>query len=512
MSENNDPKRELSLAEKRELLAKMLRNRAMQEKQSFEASPTQQALCFMQALDPTSSIYHLQSCLRIKTTAYPDFYRETFQQIVNRHAMLRSVFKISEEKSLVIRGAMGAPFQHIDASGWTDQQMMDEVHRHFNEPFDLENGPLIRFQLFTRSADDHVLLILVHHLICDGWSLAMIRKEFRETCRAAKNQLPPPVFPTPSVEFWDYVWKYQALLSGPEGKALEAYWKDQFKNPVPRLNLRPDVIRPLKRHWILGESNFVLDNELYEKLAVLAKTRGVTLFTVVLGAYQAMLAHFSNQREFLISFPVAGRSLGVEFESVVGHFVNILILRLNLAADPTFSEIIARTWTQVCGAMAHQEYPYCRLARFFRSENRDPLEPLTQVMINYLKVKQDDEIVDLNIEEASTVSDWGNDLSPFPLKSVGEHYDLALRFMDNGKKLYGRLQYATDLFDENDARDFGSSFLNLLQQGVEQPEQRLSQLLKTSIVQSTRKQPRQNGIFSVWWNKLIRWTGIDSHG
>jgi hypothetical protein len=505
MDQNQPPTPDRSVADKRKLLSDLLRRRASQGQQRFEASPNQQAICFMQLLDPASPIYNLHSCIRVESLMYLDFLRATFQHLVDRHAMLRAVFQPGEVQSLLIRGTMEAPFAQIDASGWSDVKLTQQVHRAFAEPFDLEKGPLVRFRLFTRGPLDHVLLIVAHHLICDGWSLFLIRHEFREICRAAENGLPRPNFPVPPVEFWDYLRENKALLDGPAGQKLQAYWRTQLSGPVPPLHLYREYQRPLEHTGLLGEHHFVLDEKRYEKLTALAKAQGVTLFTVVFAAYQAMLARTSHQEDFLVGFPVSGRTR-VEYEGVVGHFVNMVVLRCNLAGDPTFRELLVRTWTQLCGALANQEYPYCRLAPFLRSERSDPHALLTQVMINYLRVTQDDKVVDLHFAETDAPGDWGRpDVKPFPLKAVGERYDLALRLMDPGQKLFGRLQYNTDLFDPNAAGAFANGMVVLLDHAADQPDLPLSQY---RVISLSQPEPENGTRPSRWWSRLLRfWRG-----
>jgi hypothetical protein len=234
-----------------------------------------------------------------------------------------------------------AHLEEIDASAWSAEELRDRLGQSYRLPFDLEKGPVFRASLYRRSPTEHVLMLVVHHIAVDAWSIGLLVSEWTAAYAAERQDAPAPLAPLPA-QYADFVRWQEELLRGPEGGEMLSYWRRQLRSPQPTLQIPTDRPRPPFPSFRGGTHEFRIDEATTGALRDLARSEGATLFTVLLAAFHVLLFRYSGQDDVLVGSPTAGRSRQ-DFEGVVGYFVNPVVLRADLSGDPTFTEMVGRT-------------------------------------------------------------------------------------------------------------------------------------------------------------------------
>ena len=356
---------DLSPAERRALLATLLRKEAS-ESQSFQPlSYNQQGIWFLYQLAPESMVYNVNFAARIRSDVDIPALRRAFQALVDRHPCLRTTFSLRSGKpAQQVHQQLRVHFVETDASAWDSEVLQTRLLEEAYRPFDLERGPVLRVNLFTSSAREHVLLLVVHHIVIDFWSLAVILNEIGVLYAAERTGV-QALLPHLASQYSDYVRWQAEMLAGPEGVRLWAYWQKQLAGQLPVLDLPTDRPRPATPTYSGASYDFNLNDELSWQLKALAKTQGTTLYMVLLAAFQVMLHYHTGQEDLLVGSPALGRSR-VEFEGIVGLFTNPVILRANLAGNPTFDAFLGQVRETVLAALEHQDYPTILLVEKLR--------------------------------------------------------------------------------------------------------------------------------------------------
>jgi amino acid adenylation domain-containing protein/non-ribosomal peptide synthase protein (TIGR01720 family) len=477
MSPGDDRQRGLSVGDKRKLLARLLRQKASQSRSVHPLSPAQRAIWLLQQFEPQSTMYHVASAFRVLAKLNTAALGAAVQHVVDHHAILRSTYHADESGPVLeVRGGCDAWFAAVDASGWDEEELSRQVQERSRQPFDLENGPILRVHLFTKSEADHVVLFTTHHIACDGWSLILLAGEYMDHYQA--ECAGEPIRKPPGVEYTDYIRQQAELLAGPAGAEQAAYWLDRLKGPLPQLQLPTDRPRSMSTHGSSRLYRFPIEAPLYAKLAALGRAEGTTLFAVLLAGYQALLSRYTGEEDILIGSPMAARSRP-EYERTIGHFVNLVVLRGDLSGGPSFRQLLARAWQELRGALRHQDYPFSQLVQQLRPGTRTGRSALFQVEINLLKeggeaLKGMVALLDRGTSRAPLP------IEPYPVLRVEERHDLILTFTDTGRDLVAQLQYDADLFDLETIQQFGRCLVALLTHAADCPETKLSKLVVLS--------------------------------
>jgi amino acid adenylation domain-containing protein len=459
----------------RKRLAQLLREKARHTKATHPTSLAQRGIWYMQQTDPTSRAYHVSFCMRIVSAIDAGCAREALQLLVDRHAMLRTTFHHrGQELEMDVHGAGEAVFKEIDASGWDDDALHAEAEAALHEPFDLTNGPLVRMTLFTRGDNDHVLLLVLHHLICEGWSLGIVLQEFIELYEAETlsrpNKLPPK-----RVDFDQYVTRQQSWLSSPAADASRSYWLDHLAGELPELDLPSDRGR---QPGVAGRQqvyNFSVETKLYRQLNRVAQSCGITLSTLLLAAYQVFLMRISGQDDVSVGLPMAGRS-EAGYEGVVGHFVNLVAIRTNLQDNLSFRALASQVWASLQHAMEHQEFPFLELVRILQPVGRNGQTPIFRSFLNILKPQAGDPISATLAPQAKALP-WGPlRIEGFPVEPLEEAYDLAFRIVEANEKLLVKVQYDASMFSETSVELLCETFEELLRSIAADPDCGVRQL------------------------------------
>ena len=424
----------------------------------------QQRLWFLDQYEPNSSVYNIPSALRLRGSLNIGALEQSLNEILCRHESLRTTFSMVEGEAVqVIAPPVGFSLAVVDLRDHLEREREEEARRLAREealrPFDLARGPLFRSQLLRLGEDDHVLLLTMHHIVSDGWSMGVLHHELSVLYEAFSQSQPSPL-PELSIQYADYaVWQREWL----RGEVLDrqlSYWKKQLEGIPEDINLPTDRPRSVGVNHREGHQSLVLSKDLSERLKVLGRKEGVTLYMTLLAAFKALLYQYTGQTDLVIGSPIAGRNCP-EIEGLIGFFVNTLVLRSNLSGNPSFRELLKRVREACLGAYAHQELPYQKLVEALGPKRNTGLGSLVRVFFAFQNVpRQSLKLPDLTVT---------------PLRTDVRRPTAALTlFMwEAEESLAGSLNYIADLFNAATINRMVEHFQTLLNAVVADPERRL---------------------------------------
>jgi amino acid adenylation domain-containing protein/non-ribosomal peptide synthase protein (TIGR01720 family) len=350
-------------------------------------SQGQQALWFLQQLAPDSRAYHIARALHIKNEIDVPALCRAFQTLVDRHASLRSVFPVAGGKPMQdVQEGTKVVFEHEDASHWASAILQQRLNEAATRPFDLARGPVFGVVLFSRSARDHVLLLRVHHIVADLWSLGLLLKELSEVYTAEIRGIPAELSSL-SLHYADYVNWEESLLRTEEGENHSRYWLDQLGGTSPCLELPTDFPRPPAQTYN-GAIKFArFDSELVGKLKSAALRSNTTLFSLLVALFTAFLHRYTGQDDVLVGTPTTGRNRH-EFAGIVGYFVNPVVVRMDFSEDLNFDQTVMRARRVILAALEHQAFPFATLVQRLQALRDPSRSPLFQAMFVLQKTSQ----------------------------------------------------------------------------------------------------------------------------
>ncbi|GAA1385271.1 hypothetical protein GCM10009639_07780 [Kitasatospora putterlickiae] len=458
-------------AAKRELLSRRLRSRTAPRqtiaRRAADApvplSYAQERLWFMEQFAPGTAAYNIPVVRRLRGPLDLPALRRALDASLARHETLRSRYPATDD---------GRPLLVIDPPGPADLTLADaadpaHAERLIDEaaavPFDLESGPLLRAHLVRLADDDHVLLLVVHHSVSDGWSSEVLLGEVLRGYAAYTAGRPDPL-PELAVEYGDFAIWQRERLSGERLAAEVAHWARELAGVEP-LELACAAPRPPRQTFDGAGYGFEVDRPLLDRLTALGKRHDATVYMVLLAAFQTLLARFSGQRDFAVGSPIAGRP-EPELEPLVGMFVNVLALPARLEGDPTFTELLRRTRDTCLEAYAHQELPFAQLVtelKVARDVTRPPVFQAVLAVQNYAVQRE-------------AVGELPIDVEPFGVRASGTRFDLELFLQEWPQGLLGSFNYNTDLFAEADVARLAEHLGRLLTAIADRPDVPLSAL------------------------------------
>ena len=461
---------QLSSQEKRALLAELLRQKAAEADFVFPLSRGQQALWFLYQSAPESAAYNTAFTARILSRVNVPALRGALQALIDRHPSLRTTFSVrGGEVVQEIHPHQELWFEEQAASHWSWGELNQRVEQDYRRPFNLERGPAMRVTLFTRSGEDHVLLLTIHHIVSDAWSIWLLLGELRLLYPAVLTGQPSPL-PPRERDYTDYIQWERNTLSGPEGERLWTYWQQQLAGDLPLLDLPTDRPRSAAYSHHGASHFFRLANDLAERLTGLARTEGVTLYMMLLAAFQVLLHRYSGQEDILVGSPTTGRSQ-TEFAGIVGYFVNPVVMRANPRGNLSFREFLNQVRRVVLGALAHQDFPFPLLVERLHPRRDASQTPLFQVFFVLQRPQQSPELADLL---AGGKADWGGlNLTPFRMPQMEGQFDLTLEIEKGMECVF---KYNSALFDASTIERMAGHFQTLLEAIVRDPRQRVAEL------------------------------------
>ena len=407
-------------------------------------APAQERLWFLDRLEPGTATYHLAAAFDLVGQLDRSCLERAFRSLGQRHEILRTRFPSEEESGepqQVLAEGMNFALPVIDLCALpTGRREPERSHLEQSlarRPFDLSRGSLLRAHLVRDDHERHALVLILHHIVADGWAVDLLLRELAELYGAFLEQRSPRLEPLP-IQYADYaVWQRKRLEEGELGKEL-AYWREQLVDSPPSLDLPFDRPRRASRSSRGERRKVALSAESAHALRTLAEGRGVTPFILLLAAWNALLGGTCGQSEVVVASPVANRNRS-EVEGVIGLFANTLILRTDLRGDPSFVELLDRSaGGGGLAATAHQGLPFERLVQEVDPERSLAHAPLAQVM--------------LTLDTASTALDLpGVESTMRDLDTGTAKFDLLLALQWTSGGLTGTLEYSTDLFDSTTA-------------------------------------------------------------
>jgi amino acid adenylation domain-containing protein len=473
MKHVNSSSLDLSLEEKKELLAQLLRSRTEQP-HNAPLSHGQRSLWVAQQVAPSSRAYNEAHAWRILSPVNVKALRQAFQSLTNRHAVLRTTYPSPQGEPIQqIHAQVEMPFEHIDASLWSLEELHRRLTQEADRPFDLAHDTPLRVYLFRRGPSEHVLLLVMHHIAMDLWSLGVILEDIR-VLYAAEQSGTPVSLAAPGMEYAAFARWQAKMLAGAEGERLAAYWRQRLAGGMPELNLPTDRARPPVRSHNGSSLELALDSGLTDQLRVLARSQGATLYATMMAAFQVLLHRYSGQDDIRVGSPTAGRTRR-EWRRTIGYFVNPVVLRADLSGNPTFTDFLAQVRGTVAGALAHQDYPFPLLVEQLETVRDRSRSPLFQA--HFAWEKPIGVLEDTDGLNGPARFDMGElVLESLPLKRDTSQFELSLMVLEAGQSLSITLQYNTDLWDETTIARLAGHYRTLLEGIIADPTCRVRDL------------------------------------
>jgi amino acid adenylation domain-containing protein len=462
---------------KEPLLRPISRNRTL------PLSFAQQRLWFLDQYEPKNSVYNIPYGLRLVGPLKVAALEQSLREISRRHEALRTTFSITGGDPVqVISPALSLSMPFVDLTDRLENAREEEAQRLAHEeagrPFDLRTGPLFRAKLIRLGELNHLLLLTLHHIVSDGWSMAVLYRELSILYRAFINCEPSPLAGLP-IQYADYaVWQREYL----EGEVLESqlsYWKNQLEGIPGVLHLPTDHPRPAIQSYRGERQSIELSKELTQALKALSRKEGATLFMTLLAAFQTLLHRYTGQDDIVVGSPIANRNR-TEIEGLIGFFVNTLVLRSNFSVNPTFTQLLAQVREMALGAYAHQDLPFEKLVEALQPERSLSHSPLFQVMFVFHNVPASGQELSGLISSSVKVNNYTT------------KFDLHLSMSEQAGAIKGTFEYSSDLFDDATITRMISHCKILLEGIITNPDQRVSDL---PILTETEKHQRL-----VQWN------------
>ena len=436
-------------------------------RESAPLSYSQRRLWFLDQYEPNSSVYNVPSGLRLRGSVDVAALERSLNEIVHRHEALRTTFSmIGGEPVQAIAPSLTVALSMEDLSGCAEEEREEKarqlVREEAHRPFDLSEGPLFRSKLVRLGDEDHILLLTMHHIVSDGWSMGVLQRELSVLYRAFMNGHPSPLVDLP-IQYGDFAkWQGEWL----QGEVLErqlSYWKGQLEGIPAVLNLPTDHPRPAVQSFRGRTQSIELSKGLTEGLKGLSRKEGVTLFMVLLAAFQTLLYRYTGQGDVVVGSPIANRNRS-EIEGLIGFFVNTLVLRSDLSGNPSFRELLGRVRKMALEAYEHQDLPFEKLVEELQPERSLSYSPLFQVMF----VLQNAPSTELELE--------GLGVSRLRVGGETAKFDLTLSMHETVEGLSGSLQYNTDLFDDATITRMLGHLQRLLEGVVAKPDEGIGYL------------------------------------
>ncbi|MGK7905412.1 MAG: amino acid adenylation domain-containing protein [Hormoscilla sp.] len=438
----------------------------------------QRSLWFLHQMTPESTAYNIASAVRICSELDIPALQKAFQALVSRHPALRTTFTASQEGPVAQVHEQGSfCFQEENASNWSEAFLNERLVEESHCPFALERGPLLRVRLFTQGDQGHILLLIMHHIVVDFWSLAVLVKELSILYQAEKTGGTPALEPL-ALQYTDYAYWQSKRLASPEGERLWAYWHKQLAGELPVLNLPTDRPRPPVQTYRGASVPFKLSMELTQKLKALGRDHRATLYMTLLAAFQVLLHRYTGQEDILVGSPTAGRNRA-ELAGLVGYFVNPVILRADLSGNPSFEVFLDRVRSSVLEAFKHQDYPFALLVEGLQPVRDLSRSPLFQVMFILHKAHLLDEqgLTQLALGESGARLNLGElELESWALEQRVAQFDLTLRTAERDGGIAASFVYNTELFEAATIHRMVGHFQTLLDAIVVNPQQQVSTL------------------------------------
>nr|WP_328821891.1 non-ribosomal peptide synthase/polyketide synthase [Pseudomonas carbonaria] len=433
----------------------------------FERLPlsyAQQRQWFLWQLEPGSAAYHVPAALRLKGALDLEALRRSFEALIDRHESLRTTFRQEGEQAIqVVHPGMPFELSRDVLEDGSAQAIQARVEAEIQALFDLERGPLLRVKLLRLAEDDHVLVLTLHHIVSDGWSMPIMVDELVRLY-AGYSEGREVELPELPIQYADYAFWQRSWMEAGERERQLAYWLARLGGEQPVLELPADRSRPVVQSHRGARVEIPLAEELGRALKELAQRQGVTLFMLLLASFQSLLHRYSGQSDIRVGVPIANRTR-VETEGLIGFFVNTQVLKAEFDLHTTFDDLLQQVKRTALEAQAHQDLPFEQLVEALQPERNLSHSPLFQVMYNHQSEARGEarQLPGLRVESLER----------------GTHtaqFDLTLDTFESELGFRASLTYATDLFERPTVERLARHWRNLLEAICAQPGRRVAEL------------------------------------
>ena len=437
----------------------------------------QAALWLMHSLG-AGAAYNLSTAFHVRSAIDVECLRQSFHVVADRHEILRTSY-VADEAGAPKVASRSAPvlFEVVDASGFTEEQLRRQAQELVDTPFDLENGPILRASLLSSSAEEHVLVIAVHHIAADLWSLVVLMSELGKVYAALAVGTPPQLKPVQS-SYRAFVHWQEEVLSGPETYRSWDFWRTRLARSSPVLDLPTDAPRPAVRSFRGASAKIVISSELSARVRALSRALSVTPYSVLMAAFQALLARYSGQTEFVVGTPVSGRTRA-NWDNTVGYFVNVLPLLTRVERGVSGRQLALLAQASALDALEHQNYPFVSLVERLAPARDASRSPIFDVMFVFERphLGAEQAVGRLMLDASAPPVEWaGMQLEGFALSRKTAQFDLVLMVVDSEERFSAELTYNSELFSEQTGSLLARHFGALLQELVSHPEDDIWQL------------------------------------
>ncbi|WP_413470059.1 amino acid adenylation domain-containing protein, partial [Pseudomonas syringae] len=424
--------------------------------QDLPLSLAQQRLWFLDQLDHAASVaYHMPAALHLRGTLDRQALQRALDRIVARHESLRATFeqhneKVSQRFAPETIGFALAEHDLRNLAGDAQQEMTRQLSEaEVHAAFDLSQGPLIRGRLLQLAEDEHILLVTQHHIVSDGWSVAILIDELNRLYSAFSQGLDDPLLPL-ALQYADYAVWQQQHLQGERLQQQTRFWSEHLSGAPALLELPTDHPRPQVQSYKGATLPLELPAQLSHRLRQFSLQQNVTPFMTLLAAWSILLSRLSNQPQVVIGTPVANRTRQ-ETEALIGFFVNTLALHVDVKAHSRVDQLLAQVKAITLDAYSHQDLPFEQVVEALQPQRSLAHSPLFQAMLVLGNTPRD---------QALTLP--GLELTALPDATATTQFDLTLSLNDDGESIHGRFEYATDLFDPSTITRWSRHLLQLL--------------------------------------------------
>jgi amino acid adenylation domain-containing protein/non-ribosomal peptide synthase protein (TIGR01720 family) len=447
-----------------------------------EAPPlsfAQQRLWFLDQLEGPSAVYNMPNAVRLDGPLDLKAFKAVFQEILNRHEALRTNFVQQDGKPVqLIHSEVGCDLPVVDLQTWPEPQretlLLQLAAQEARRAFDLANDRLLRLRLVRLAPERHVLLINLHHIISDGWSIgSVLLREVMTLYQAFSQGRPSPLPPLP-IQYADFACWQREWLSGQRLTSQLAYWQQQLAGIPLLLELPTDRPRPPVQTFSGGTAYFSIPPDLVDRLKLLGQACGTTLFMTLLAGFAALLARYSGQETVAVGSPIANRR-SKELEPLIGFFVNTLVLRVEFAGDPSGRDLLLQVRRTCLEAYRHQDVPFERLVEAIQPERNRSFSPLFQSM--FILQNQNASRAELHIGDLR--------MGTIPQETAASMFDLTLKLEETDRGLEAEIEFNSDLFDRASIEQFAARYHTLLAGLVATPDCLVARL---SLLQEAERQ------------------------
>src|SRR5690242_11945727 len=433
----------------------------------FPLSFAQQRLWFLQQMNPQSPAYNMPIASRLFGKLNVKVLERALNEIVQRHEVLRTTFQMVDAQPMqVISPRAALVVQLLDLTHLPETSREAEAHRlavkNLRRPFDLVNGPLMRAALVRLNVEDHLLLLAMHHIISDDWSIRVLVNELAALYNSFSTGA-PSTLPNLHIQYADYAQWQRSWLTGEVFEAQFDYWKKRLDGAPAILEVPTDRPRPAIQSSRGSLEHFIVAEDVVRGLRELAKQEGATMFMVLLTAFQTLLHRYARQDVIIVGTPIAGRNRQ-ELEGLIGFFINTLVMRADFSENLSFRGLLAQVKETALGAYAHQEFPFDKLVEELQPQRDLSHMPIIQAL--FALQNTPDESIELA----------GLTITPVNIESGTTQFDLSLNIWERGPTLTGYLAYRSDLFDADTIKRMLAHFRMLLESIANHPDEHVSAL------------------------------------